>query len=165
MVLKVEPLSMALQSVMGGSSTVVLPTPSGSKFEQSQARELSHHEHLVFVAGRYEGIDQRFIDRHVDLELCVGDYVLSSGELAAMVMIDATARLLKGFLSEESLSVESFEDGLLEYPHYTRPEEYDGDVVPAVLRSGHKQQIQDWREMKRVEKTAAVRPDLLARRI
>jgi len=73
--------------------------------------------------------------------------------------------LLKGFLSEESLSVESFEDGLLEYPHYTRPEEYDGDVVPAVLRSGHKQQIQDWREMKRVEKTAAVRPDLLARRI
>lgn len=167
-----EPLAAALDSVGaeqkapdgGGVRTrkkrVVFPTPSGRLFSQSYAHELADEEELVFVCGRYEGVDQRIIDLYVDDEISIGDYVGSSGELAATVIIDAVYRLIPGVISRESLAEESFSDGLLEYPQYTRPEIFRGVKVPEVLLSGHHENIRRWRLRKRVEKTLRVRPDL-----
>ncbi len=171
-----EPLSAALESAgvtrkegnpagSGGEikrrQRVVFPTPSGKPFSQAYAYELSREEELVFVCGRYEGIDQRIIDLYVDDEISIGDYVTSSGELAAAVIIDAVYRLIPGVISSESLDEESFSDGLLEYPQYTRPEIFRGEKVPEVLLSGHHEKIRLWRLRKRVEKTLRVRPDLV----
>src|SRR5690554_5020287 len=161
MVIKPEPLGSALKAVGAQEKRVIYPTPSGKPFTQAIAKELSEEKELVIICGRYEGIDQRIIDLYVDDELCIGDYVISSGEVAALVVIDAIYRLLDGVINNESLAEESFTDGLLEYPHYTRPETYCSIDVPAVLLSGHHARIDQWRLRKRLEKTLLNRPELL----
>jgi tRNA (guanine37-N1)-methyltransferase len=163
MVLLPEPLGRALDSVDAEHRHVVFPSPSGKPFTQAVAQRLSETEGMVLICGRYEGIDQRIIDHYVNEELSIGDYVLSSGELASMVIIDAVYRLREGMLRAESVSDESFQDGLLEYPHYTRPEEFRGLQVPEVLTSGHHARISDWRRRQKLIKTARNRPDLLER--
>jgi tRNA (guanine37-N1)-methyltransferase len=164
MVLKCEPLAGALDSVGARDKRVVFPTPSGRVFTQETARNLSQEDELVFICGRYEGVDQRIIDEYVDDELTVGDYVLSSGEIASLVIIDGVYRLLDGVINSESLIEESHEDGVLEYPHYTRPEEFRGRRVPPVLLSGHHEHIRLWRRRQGLEKTLINRPDLLENR-
>lgn len=147
----------------GPRPRVVFLTPSGSPFDQAKARELSREKELVLLCGRYEGVDQRVLDAYVDDEVSIGDYVLSSGEVAALAVIDAVYRLVEGVITPESLDEESFSDGLLEYPQYTRPEVYGTMRVPEVLLSGHHEHIRRWRLRKRVEKTLSVRPDLIRR--
>lgn len=161
MLLLPEPLSLALDSVNASSKRVIYVTPSGKPFNQELAKEFSSEEALVFVCGRYEGIDQRIIDEYVDDEISVGDYVMSSGELAALVIIDAVYRLIDGVISGESLEEESFSGFLLEYPQYTRPRNFKGREVPEVLLSGHHLNIHKWRLKKRIEKTLKTRPDLI----
>ena len=165
MVLKPEPLFKALKSIDATSKRVIYPTPSGKLFNQSIAKELSSEKELVFIAGHYEGLDQRVIDAFVTDELSIGDYVLSSVETAILVMIDAIYRLIDGVISPESLVEESFNDSLLEYPQYTRPQEYEGMRVPEVLLSGNHKQINDWRYKKRLEKTIKNRIDLMSKNI
>ncbi|MFA5513949.1 MAG: tRNA (guanosine(37)-N1)-methyltransferase TrmD [Sphaerochaetaceae bacterium] len=161
MVLKPEPLGRALDSINAKNKRVIYPTPSGKLFTQKYAKELSTEENLVFICGRYEGIDQRIIELYVDDEICIGDYVISSGEIATMAIVDAIYRLVDGVISDRSLLEESFENGLLEYPHYTRPETYCSISVPEVLLSGHHKEIEKWRLTKRLEKTLINRTDLL----
>lgn len=161
MLMLAGPLERAILSVKRESSRVVYVTPGGRLLNQAYARDLSREEHLVVICGHYEGIDQRIIDRHVDDEISIGDYVLSSGETAALVLVDAVFRLIPGVITGESLSEESFEDGLLEYPQYTRPAKYDSMSVPQVLVSGHHAKIQAWKYKKRLEKTLLYRPELL----
>ena len=160
-----EPLGRALESVLSGSAEprVIYLSPSGKPFTQAVARELAAEPELVLLCGRYEGIDQRIIDLYVDNEVSVGDYVLSSGEVAALAVIDATYRLVDRVICADSLAEESFSEGLLEYPQYTRPEVYDTIKVPEVLLSGHHEYIRRWRLEKRVEKTQRLRPDLIQR--
>jgi tRNA (guanine37-N1)-methyltransferase len=145
------------------SRRVIYLSPSGRPFTQELARELAGCEELILLCGRYEGIDQRIIDLYVDEEISVGDYVLSSGEAAALVVIDATYRLVDHVITAESLEEESFSGGLLEYPQYTRPEVYATVKVPGVLLSGHHENIRYWRLEKRVQKTLTFRPDLIRR--
>jgi tRNA (guanine37-N1)-methyltransferase len=163
MVMKAEPVAAAIESVARPGQRVVFATPSGALFDQAKARELAQIDDLVLICGRYEGIDQRVIDRYVDDQLSIGDYVLSSGEIASLVIIDAVYRLLDGVISAGSLEEESHENGLLEYPHYTRPEVFQGVSVPPVLLSGHHREIAAWRRWKQVERTMSVRPDLFER--
>lgn len=164
MVLKAEPLALALDSVGAANKRTLYPTPSGRLFNQSLALDLSKETELVFICGRYEGIDQRIIDEYVDDEISIGDYVISSGEISTLVIVDAIYRLCEGVITAESLDEESFADGLLEYPHYTRPEEFRGQKVPEVLLSGHHKKIVEWRREKSMDKTKRLRPELLARR-
>ena len=140
---------------------VIFLSPSGRQFTQKLAKELAAEKELIFVCGRYEGIDQRIIDAYADDEISIGDYVLSSGEVAALAVIDAVYRLLDNVISPVSLVEESFSGGLLEYPQYTRPEVYASIKVPEVLLSGHHENIRRWRLTKQVEKTLAIRPDLI----
>jgi tRNA (guanine37-N1)-methyltransferase len=161
MVLKPEPLAAALDSVGAGQKRTLYPTPSGRLFNQAAATELAGEEELIFICGRYEGIDQRIIDEYVDDEISIGDYVLSSGEIASLVIIDAVYRLREGVIKARSLEEESFSDGLLEYPQYTRPEVFRDRKVPEVLLSGHHKNIEVWRRQQSVEKTKRLRPDLL----
>lgn len=163
MVMKAEPLAGALDHVGAQGVRTVFPTPSGRIFNQACAASLAEENELVFVCGRYEGIDQRIIDMYVDDELSVGDYVLSSGEVASLVIIDAVYRLKEGVISADSLIEESFVDGTLEYPHYTRPLVFRNSQVPEVLLSGHHKNIRAWRKEKSLEKTARMRPELLDR--
>jgi tRNA (guanine37-N1)-methyltransferase len=163
-----EPLGRALESVGArpkgqgrGSGRVINLSPGGRPFTHDLAKELSREEELILLCGRYEGIDQRIIDLYVDDEISVGDYVLSSGEVAALALIDATYRLVDSVITAESLAEESFSGFLLEYPQYTRPEIYGTLRVPEVLLSGHHENIRRWRLKKRVEKTLALRPDLI----
>ncbi len=156
-----EPLSRALDSVNAVRKHVIYVTPAGTPFTQKKAVELSCEKELVFICGRYEGIDQRIIDYYVDDEISIGDYVMSSGELAATVMVDAIYRLVDGVISHDSLSEESHSGGLLEYPQYTRPEVYKGMKVPDTLLSGNHELIRKWRLKKRIEKTLRVRPDMI----
>jgi len=160
MLMLAEPLGRALKGARHQFRTIYL-TPSGRPFNQALARELAAEKELVLLCGRYEGIDQRIIDIYVDDEISVGDYVLSSGEVAALIVIDATYRLIDDVITAASLEEESFAGGLLEYPQYTRPEIYDTLRVPEVLLSGHHENIRRWRLEKRVEKTLALRPDLI----
>ncbi|UCP01694.1 tRNA (guanosine(37)-N1)-methyltransferase TrmD [Borrelia hermsii] len=162
MVLKAQPISAALEYVNAKSKTTVFVSPSGLKYTQKLAYDLSKKSELVIICGRYEGLDQRVIDLYVDLEVSVGDYVLSSGEVAALVIIDSVYRLLDGAINPSSLLEESFsfDCGLLEYPHYTRPYEFKGLEVPDVLLSGHHEEIKKWRFIKSVEKTKKNRYDL-----
>ena len=157
-----ETLGAALDSVESWKKRVVYVTPSGKPLTQKLAQELSQEKDLVLICGRYEGIDQRIIDSRVDDEISIGDYVMSSGEIAALVVIDTVYRLIDGVISKESLDEESYSDGLLEYPQYTRPEVYKGMRVPEVLLSGHHENIRKWRLKQRLAKTLAVRPDLIA---
>ena len=157
-----EPLGRALDSVKASRKHVIYVTPSGKQFTQSKALELSRKDELVIVCGRYEGIDQRIIDYYVDDEISIGDYVMSSGEVSATVIIDTVYRLIDGVISSESLDEESYSDGLLEYPQYTRPPVYKDMEVPDVLLSGNHEKIRKWRLKKRLEKSLANRPDLIA---
>lgn len=160
MVMKAEPLMRALDSVEN-PGTVILTTPSGRRLDQSLVKESAAFESVTLVCGHYEGVDQRFIDSCVDMELSIGDYVLSGGEFAALIYVDTLLRYQPGFMSNpDSLKEESFEDGLLEYPHYTRPDTVKGMTVPPVLLSGNHAEIEKWRHKKRLEKTKTVRPDL-----
>ena len=165
MVMKAEPIFEALDAVQDLEDEpgyVVVFTPAGVPLSQGVAAELSTKERLVFVCGRYEGFDERVLSR-ADLELSIGDYVLTGGELPAMVVVDAVARLLPGVLGDDESSVdESFAGGLLEYPQYTRPAELRGMSVPPVLLSGDHGRIALWRREQSLRKTARVRPDLLA---
>ena len=165
MVMKPEPWGEALDELLPDGAVLVVPTPSGSVFTQAAARELAGHEHLVIACGRYEGIDQRVLDHartRADVrELSIGDYVLNGGEVAALVIIEAVARLLPGFMGNpESLAEESHEEGLLEYPVFTRPATWRGLDVPPVLLSGDHAAIAAWRHEQAVHRTAERRPDL-----
>jgi len=168
MVMQAEPLERALTAVRaerGGHGPVVLFAPAGRRIDQAWLRAFAGGEGAVLVCGRYEGVDQRFIDRHVDLELSLGDFVLSGGELAALALLDAVARLQPGVLTEASHQQDSFSAGLLEGPQYTRPETLAGPpataAVPPVLLSGNHAQIARWRRERALELTARRRPDLI----
>ena len=166
MVMKPEPWGEALDAVLTPGATLVVPTPGGAPFTQAVARELAAREHLVVACGRYEGIDQRVPDHyaatHDVRELSIGDYVLNGGEVAALVVVEAVARLLPGFMGNaESLLEESHEDGLLEYPGYTKPARWRGHDVPPVLLSGDHAAIAAWRHQQSLARTAERRPDLL----
>jgi tRNA (guanine37-N1)-methyltransferase len=157
-----EPLGLALDSVQAYKKHVIYVTPSGKPFTQKKALELSKKDEIVLVCGRYEGIDQRIIDEYVDDEISIGDYVMSSGEVAATVIVDAVYRLVEDVITSESLDEESFSGGLLEYPQYTRPSVYKGMEVPAVLTGGNHEEIRKWRLRKSLQKTLMNRPDLVA---
>ena len=161
MVIKPEPLFKALDRIDAMEKRVIYASPSGRRLTQDYARQLSREPNLVFICGHYEGIDQRIIDRYVDDEICIGDYVISSGEVATLVIIDAVYRLIDGVITDSSLDEESFTGPLLEYPQYTRPETYCGMSVPDILLSGHHANIEKWRLRKRLEKTLSNRPELL----
>lgn len=171
MVMKPEPWGEALDEILKGASdaVVVFPSPAGEVFRQPVARELAHEQHLVFCCGRYEGIDYRVIEHTATRpevaavrELSLGDYVLNGGEVAVMAMIEAAGRLVPGVVGNpDSLVEESHEDGLLEYPSYTKPAEWRGLATPPVLLSGNHKAIADWRREQQLERTRRVRPELL----
>jgi tRNA (guanine37-N1)-methyltransferase len=163
MVLRPEPIADALESIAPRDTDAlrILLDPGGRRFDQAMARDLSARSHLVLVAPRYEGVDER-IRELVDLELSIGDYILSGGELPALVVIDAVLRLLPGAIDEASPVEESFSEGLLEYPQYTRPADFRGQGVPDVLVSGHHGEVARWRREQSIARTRRVRPDLLS---
>lgn len=161
MLLKPEPIFEALEQLAGEDTRVVLLSPAGRVFNQKIAREMAEYRHILFVCASYEGVDERVRETVVDDELSIGDYVLTNGNLPAMVVIDTVVRLLPGVLGDDaSSSEESFSQGLLEYPHYTRPAEYRGLKVPEVLLSGHHARIAQWRQEQALGRTRAQRPDL-----
>ncbi|HPS58818.1 MAG TPA: tRNA (guanosine(37)-N1)-methyltransferase TrmD [Spirochaetota bacterium] len=161
MVMAPQPLFAALEANEQAGTEVLYTSPSGKPFDRDFAYELSGKGEISIICGHYEGLDQRVIDRFVTHEVSIGDYVLSGGEFAALVIADAVARLLPGFMSNsQSLVEESFEGDLLEYPQYTRPAEFMGLKVPEILLEGDHARISRWRNEKRIEKTRAVRPDL-----
>jgi tRNA (guanine37-N1)-methyltransferase len=165
MVMKVEPIARALEAIgaVTGECLRVLLTPQGETFNQAIAGELARSGRIVLICGHYEGVDERVRQNLVDREISIGDYVLTGGEAAAMVVVDAVARLVPGVLgNEESARHESFAMGLLECPQYTRPEEFRGWKVPDVLLSGHHREIEDWRRRESLKRTLKRRPDLLA---
>lgn len=167
MVIKPEPIYDAYTSIVRDldyKPKVIYMSPKGKLFNQQMARELSKEDHLIILCGHYEGVDERVIEEIVDEEISIGDYVLTGGELPAMVVIDAISRNIDGVLKEESVEDESFSDGLLEYPQYTRPEIFLGRKVPEVLLSGHHANIEKWRLEKSIEITKNRRPDLIERR-
>ncbi|MFM2276785.1 MAG: hypothetical protein RIT12_181 [Actinomycetota bacterium] len=168
MLMKPEPWGEALDELLNpdGSTVLIVPSPAGELFKQATAQELSSKEHIVFACGRYEGIDQRVFDWAQDKAevrlVSLGDYVLNGGEVAALAMIEAIARLIPGVIGNaESLTEESHSDGLLEYPSYTKPASWRGLDVPEVLRGGNHAEIAKWRKEQSLERTKAVRPDLL----
>lgn len=165
MVMQAEPVYRACQAVtekMERPPRVIYLTPQGRVFSQALAQELAGEEDLVFLCGHYEGIDERVLEEVVTDYVSIGDYVLTGGELPAMVMIDAISRLVPGVLNnQESAQFESFQDNLLEYPQYSRPEEWRGKIVPPVLLSGHHGNVDQWRREKSLERTLKWRPDLL----
>jgi tRNA (guanine37-N1)-methyltransferase len=166
MILKPEPLFEALKSVVEKTqdqenSAIIFPTPQGNFFTQEVAEELTEIKHLVFICGHYKAIDQRVIDYWVTHEISVGDFILSGGEIASLLMIDAIVRLQPGVLSDiDSARTDSFQDCLLDCPYYTRPEVYNGMDVPEILLSGHHQKIEEWRLQQKIKRTRKRRPDL-----
>ena len=164
MVMKPEPLAAAIRAAsltMQGAKAVLL-TPQGRIFDQQMARELASYEGLILICGRYEGVDERICHDLIDYEISIGDYVLTGGELAAMVLMDAVTRLIPGALGgEDAAEKDSFSDGLLEHAHYTRPRIFEDQAVPEVLLSGHHQEIEKWRLESSVMRTLLKRPDLL----
>ncbi len=166
MVLKPEPLFRAIEWIRDNAkakkTATVFVTPQGRRFDQQMAQRFAELDQMILLCGRYEGIDQRVIDNLVTDEVSIGDYVLSGGELPAMVLVDAVVRLLPDALGSETSAVnESFTAGLLDFPHYTRPAEYRGYQVPEVLQNGNHKQIAVWRRQKSIEKTLSARPDLI----
>lgn len=161
MVLRPEPVAAALDAIRGPESTVILVDPGGEVFTQSRAGDLARRNHLVLVCPRYEGVDDRIRDL-VDLELSIGDYVLTGGELPALVIVDAVIRLLPGAIDPASTAEESFTDGLLEYPQFTRPAVFRGRGVPDVLTGGNHAAVRQWRREAALARTERQRPDLLA---
>jgi tRNA (guanine37-N1)-methyltransferase len=166
MLMKVQPLRDAIhaaKAAAGEGAKVIYMSPQGRKLDQQGVLELVQQEKLILVAGRYEGIDERLIDDEIDEEWSIGDFVLSGGELAAMTLMDAVIRLVPGVLGhEQSAQQDSFMEGLLDCPHYTRPEDYDGQLVPEVLLSGNHEKIRQWRLKQALGRTWQRRPDLLA---
>ena len=164
MVMQAEPVYCAYEAItrdMQKKPRVVYMTPQGSVFDQAMAEELAQEENLVFLCGHYEGIDERVLEEIVTDYVSIGDYVLTGGELPAMVMIDAISRMVPGVLSNnESAEYESFQDGLLEYPQYSRPEEWHGKKVPPILLSGHHANVEKWRHEQSLIRTKERRPDL-----
>ena len=162
MVMKPEPVFAAVESLLTDSSKVVLMTPQGRKLDQQIAREFSAEEHLIIVCGHYEGIDHRVVDHLADAEISIGDYVLTNGAIAAVVFVDAVARLLSGVLGHEQSALDdSFSSGLLEAPQYTRPAEFLGWKVPEILLSGNHEEIVAWRKSEARRRTRENRPDVL----
>jgi tRNA (guanine37-N1)-methyltransferase len=162
MVMMAEPLFRAVEALGEGQKRVILLSPAGRKLDQSLARELSKEPWLVLVCGRYEGVDERVVEGVPAEEVSIGDYVLSGGEMPALVVIEAVSRLIPGVVGkEESLAAESFEDGILDHPHYTRPQELRGKRVPDELVSGDHAKVAEWRRRAAEEKTRRNRPDLL----
>lgn len=161
MVIRPDVVYDAYESVKDENAKVIYMSPKGKVLNQEKVKALSKENHLIILCGHYEGIDQRVLDEIVDEEISIGDYVLTGGEIPAMVLVDSVSRYVEGVLSEGSTSEESFSDGLLEYPQYTRPEEFRGKKVPDVLISGHHENIKKWREEKSLEITKKNRPDLL----
>ena len=164
MVMNVEPIARAITAVKKEvpETRTILLSPGGRPFDQEKAWELSSLPSLTLICGRYEGIDERIRLHYIDEEISIGDYVLTGGELPAMVLVEAISRLLPGVLGDpESVVEESFHDDLLEYPQYTRPRDYEGLKVPEILVSGDPKKIRDWQKAEALKKTAQVRPDLL----
>jgi tRNA (guanine37-N1)-methyltransferase len=162
MVMKPEPVFAAVESLGPGGKRVLLLSPAGRRLDQVFARELAAEPWLVLICGRYEGVDERVAEGLSAEEVSIGDYVLAGGEVPALVVLEAVARLIPGIVGrEESLHQESFQDGLLEHPQYTRPQEFRGMTVPEVLLSGDHARIEQWRRQAALEKTKRVRPDLL----
>ena len=161
MLMTAQPIYDAIMSVKKENSKIVFPSPSGKTFSVSKAKELSTYEHIIVICGHYEGIDQRILDIFQPEEISIGDYVLTGGELPAMVIIDSTLRFVEGVITKESLDEESFSTGMLEYPQYTRPQNFKGLEVPFVLTNGNHAEIKKWQRQKALEKTIANRPDLL----
>lgn len=161
MVIRPDVVYDAYNYVKTENAKVIYLSPKGKKLNQKKVVDLSKERHLILICGHYEGIDQRVLDEIVDEEISIGDYVLTGGELPAMVLIDSVSRYVEGVIREESISEESFSNNLLEYPQYTRPEIFNGVKVPDVLVSGHHENIRKWREEKSLEFTKNKRPDLL----
>ncbi len=165
MVLKPEPLFCAVESICAGNrekAWVVVLSPGGKVFNQSLAQELAQKKHLILICGHYEGVDERVSDYLADDEISVGDFILTGGEIPAILVADATVRLLPGLLDDDTHAEESFTGGLLEYPQYTRPPSFRGYQVPEILLSGHHEKIKEWRREKSLERTIIRRPDLLS---
>lgn len=158
MVLKAEPIFRALEKTSG---KVIYTSPQGLTLNQNLSNDLSSEEEITIIAGHYEGIDERVIEEKVDLEISIGDFVLTGGELPAMVIADSIARLLPGVIKKDSYEQDSFYNGLLDHPHYTRPAEFDGLKVPEILLSGHHKKIELWRKKESLKRTYLRRPDLL----
>ena len=161
MLMMVEPLYDAIKSVYKKNAKIIFPSPQGKIFNQEKAKELSKCEHLIFVCGHYEGVDERIFELFPMEEISVGDYVLTGGELASMVIVDSLSRFVDGVISKESLENESFSNGLLEYPQYTRPAEFKGLKVPEVLLSGNHGEVDKWRKEQSEIITKKKRSDLL----
>ena len=161
MVMKPDVVYDAYQSVKDEDAKVIYMSPQGKPLNQKKVEELSKENHFIILCGHYEGIDQRVLDKIVDEEISIGDYVLTGGEIPAMVLIDSVSRYVEGVLKEDSIKEESFSNGLLEYPQYTRPEVFEGMKVPEVLLSGHHENIEKWRKEKSLEITKKKRPELL----
>ena len=162
MVMKPEPIVLAVEELRGDSGWAVLLTPQGVRLDDAAARALAARDHLILVSGRYEGVDERVSEMVIDAEVSIGDYVLSGGEIPAMVLIDAVARLLPGVVGHpESVAADSHTAGLLSTPQYTRPDEFHGSRVPEILLSGHHEQVRRWRRAQSLRRTLDRRPDLL----
>lgn len=161
MLMSVQPVYDAVKSVLTDKSKVVYPSPSGRVFNSAISQQLAQNEHLIFICGHYEGIDQRLIELFEADEISIGDYVLTGGEIPTMAIVDSLLRFVPGVLKEGSLEEESFSNGLLEYPQYTRPQIFEGLAVPDVLLSGNHQEIAKFRHAESLKKTQRVRPDLL----
>ena len=161
MVMKPDVVYSAYDSVKDKNAKVIYMSPQGKKLNQKKVEELSKENHLIILCGHYEGIAQRVLDKIVDEEISIGDYVLTGGEIPAMVLIDSVSRYIDGVISNESVSEESFSNGLLEYPQYTRPEVFMGEKVPDVLISGHHENINKWRRQESLKNTLKKRPELL----
>ena len=161
MVMRPDVVYRAYQSVRKKGAKVIYMSPQGKTLNQQKVEDLSKEDHLIILCGHYEGIDQRVLDKIVDEEISIGNYVLTGGEIPAMVLIDSVSRYVEGVLKQESIKEESFSNGLLEYPQYTRPEIFEGEAVPEILLSGHHENIERWRKEKSFEITKKKRPDLL----
>ena len=161
MIMRPDVVYDAYKSINDDKAKVIYLSPKGNKLNQSKVKKLSKESHIILLCGHYEGIDQRVIDKIVDEEISIGDYVLTGGEIPAMVLIDSVSRYVDGVISKESTEEESFSDGLLEYPQYTRPEIFLDIPVPEILKSGHHENISKWRKQKAIEITQAKRPDIL----
>ena len=161
MLMSVQPLIDAINSVLTKDAKIIFPSPIGKTFNTNKAKELSTFQHLIFVCGHYEGVDERIFQLFDIEQISIGDYILTGGELPAMVIIDSLARFVDGVISKESLENESFSNGLLEYPQYTRPQEFMGLKVPDVLVSGNHQEVEKWRKEQSIKRTKQLRKDLL----
>lgn len=161
MLMTVQPLFDAISSVKTPNSKIIFPSPIGKTFCTQKAKELSNYDHLIFVCGHYEGVDDRLFQLFDIEQISIGDYILTGGELPTMVIVDSLARFVDGVISADSLTNESFSNGLLEYPQYTRPQEFMGLKVPDVLVSGNHQEVEKWRQQQSLERTKQNRSDLL----